>query len=600
MSTAPERARDRGTLATLLDRYGLERVHAAVAGAVLFGLAARLYDLGGRVAHWDEGRVAYWILDYTRTGNYEYDAIIHGPFYHHVNGALFGLLGPSDFSIRLAVALLGGLFPLVALLFRGRLRDLDVAALAALFAVTPTLLYYTRFMRGDPIVAMGMFTAFACLVRAVDTGRTRYVHAAAVAVALAFTAKENALVYLITWVGATVLLLDHRLLATAFRAEGGPEGGDSAREPQAVVGTHVRRALGTVRRYWKTLALAAVEFLVVIVYFYAPRAGSRDGPGLRKAFRDPGTFVEMFPTVVEAATVGAWQELWGTWVSGGHRGHAYLPYLGSFSKSLAYGAAGLCLLAIVGFLADRYSDEGPSDLVSFAFYWGFVSVLGYPIITDITAPWATLHAVVPLAIPAAVGARVVVDWGLRAAASDRTLRAVVAGLVLLAAVGQLAAFGVVGVYADDQAHGNELVQYAQPADDFSPVMDRLAAVASDHDGADIVLYGDFLVAGKGGTAPREPACAKWFNALPIPWYLAAADAETECAVNGTDLRETVASERPPVVVGRPANESDLRAALDGYVVRTYRLRVYESETRFFVREDLADGLPGSWEPVGAG
>jgi len=587
MSTAPE-VRDRETLTALLDRFGLERVHVAVGAVTLLGLAARLYDLGGRAAHWDEARVAYWILDYTQTGNYEYDAIIHGPFYHHVNGALFGLFGPSDFSIRLAVAVLGGLFPLVALLFRGRLRDLEVAALACLLAVTPTILYYTRFMRGDPVVAMGMFAAFAFLVRAADTGHRRHVHAAAVAIALAFTAKENALVYLVTWVGATALLLDHRLLASAFRVEG---------DRAAVVGTHVRSALGTLRRYWKTLGIAVVEFLVVIVYFYAPRAGSRDGPGLRKAFRDLDTLVEMFPAVVEAATVGAGQELWETWVSGGHRGHAYLPYLSSFSKSLAYGAAGLCLLAVVGFLADRYSDDGPSDLVSFCFYWGFVSVLGYPIITDITAPWATLHAVVPLAVPAAVGARVVVDWGMRAAASDRTLRAAVAAVVLLAAVGQLAVVGVVGVYADDQSEDNELVQYAQPADDFSPVMDRLGAVAPAHEGADVVLYGDSLVAGKGGTAPREPACAKWFNALSLPWYLATADAETECAVNESDLRQTVASERPPVVVGRPANESELRRSLDGYVVRTYRLRVYRWETLFFVREDHADGLPGTWEPV---
>jgi len=587
MSTPAERLRERVSVAALCDRFGLGRVHAAVAVAVLFGLAARLYDLGGRVAHWDEGRVAYWVLDYARTGNYEYDAIIHGPFYHHVNAALFGPLGPSDFSLRLAVALLGGLFPLVALLFRGRLRDPEVAALAGLLAVTPTLLYYTRFMRGDPVVAVGMFVGFAFLVRALDTADTRHVHAATVCVALALTAKENALVYLLVWVGATGLLLDHRLFAAAL-GEG---------ETLAVVGDYVRGAFGVVRRYWRTLALAAVEFLVVVVYFYAPRAGSRPGPGLRKSFRSPDAFVETFPAVVEAATVGAGQELWGTWVSGGHRGHAYLPYLGSFSKTLAFGAGGLCLFAVVGFLADRYAEGGPSDLVSFCFYWGFVSVLGYPVITDITAPWATLHAVVPLAVPAAVGVRVVADWGLRAVADDGTLRAAAAAAVLLAAVGQLAVVGAVAVYDDDQSRDNELVQYAQPADDFGPVMDRLGAVAPAHEGADVVLYGDSLVDGSEG-APRKPACAKWFNALPIPWYLAATDAETACAATETELRETVGRERPPVVVGRPANETELRNALEGYVVRTYRLRAYGSETLFFVRADHATGLSGTWERVG--
>ncbi|PSP83199.1 TIGR03663 family protein [Halobacteriales archaeon QS_1_68_17] len=574
MGTVEDRIRALGNRDSLFRELGVDRVTVAVSGVTILALVARLFALGDRVAHWDEARVAYWILEFAATGNYEYRPIIHGPFYHHVNRLLFDLLGAGDGTMRLAAAVVGGLVPLAALALRHRLRAVETVALALFLAANPILLYYSRFMRGDPIVAFGMFGAFALFVRAIDTGSRGSFFAGVALLSVAFTAKENALLYVVTWVGATALLLDHRL----FRAR------DRDHEWTAVLGSYARRGWNGALAWLPSLLVGAVEFLAVIVFFYAPRAASEDGPGLRKAVGEPA----MIPAVIREATIGTWSEFYSLWVSGGHQDHAYLPYLADFLVTLRYGALALCLFAVVGFLVDRYAEEGPRDLVSFAFYWGFVSVLGYPIITDIKAPWATMHAIVPLAVPAAVGVGLIYRWGREGLAADDWISVGMAVLLLLVAAGQVGGMAVHTSYLEPQADGNDVVQYAQPADDIDPAVRQMAAAAADERaGADVLLYGEFFVDGDA-TATREPACAKWFNALPLPWYFSLHDVEVTCAKGQSQLSSMAAGgEIPPVVIVRSSQESVVSAQVD-YESTTYKLRRYGTETTVFVAPEYAD------------
>nr|WJK64443.1 TIGR03663 family protein [Halobacterium salinarum] len=187
-----------------MDSTGRDRrvvVAGAVAAVVAGALAARLAGLGARPFHADEARVGYWILDYHATGAWSYRPIVHGPFLFHVNDALFGLFGASDAVARAPVAVVGGLLPGVAWLFRGRLDDTEVIALAGLLAFTPTLVYYSRFMRSDVLVAAFSLAAVGFAVRAHDTGRRWLLPVTAGWLALALTAKENALVYAAMFAG---------------------------------------------------------------------------------------------------------------------------------------------------------------------------------------------------------------------------------------------------------------------------------------------------------------------------------------------------------------------------------------------------------------
>ncbi|PSP55164.1 TIGR03663 family protein [Halobacteriales archaeon QS_1_67_19] len=549
------------------------RTAAALIVVTVLALALRLFALGTRVFHWDEARVGYWILRYAENGIWEYHAIIHGPFLYHVNKYLFQWFGASDFLARLPVAVVTGLLPLSAWLFRERLRRIEMVALALLLAANPILLYYSRFMRNDALLAAFMVFALGFYVRLLDTRRPRYLYAGTVMLALGFTTKENVLVYVITWLGAAVLLFDHRLLVAA-RAD----------ERMAVVRETARDAWGGLRRWWDHLALALVVFLLIVVFFYAPRARSVSGPGLWKAVGRPG----MLPAVVEAGTIGAWNEFSSTW-AGGHQDHAYIPFFLHYVKALWAGGAVVAVLAPVGFLVDRYRDDLPRDLVSFAFYWGFVSILGYPIITDIKAPWATVHAVVPLAIPAAVGLGLLVRWGAEAITDGDAVSATLAALLVLLLAGQVAATAVNTTYLHPQDHyldedrenENRLVQFGQPADGISPTIERMEYAIAQNDGIDVLYYGsDFYVADESRN-DRWDAGGGWYDRLPLPWYTEKAGAEV---ASTTDLG-AVESDPPPVVIARAEDSDAVSERLDGYRAYEEELTLWGSETVFFIDEE---------------
>ncbi|EMA45888.1 flippase activity-associated protein Agl23 [Halococcus saccharolyticus] len=539
------------------------RVTLAVVAIAVLGLLARIAFLGDRIAHWDEARVGYWILNYAETGSFVYRPMIHGPFLHQVNAPLFSLLGPNDFTMRLVVAILGAALPLVALLFRDRLRSTETIALALFLAADPVLLYYSRFMRSDLPLAVFSLFAVGFFVQAIDTRRERWFHAGVISLALAFTTKENVLITLVTWLGALALLVDHRLFLD--------RGWQTALRRRT---TWIRHG---VRSWTPHLLAGMIEFLAIVVYFYAPRR--TDGPGFDDLLADPTTL----PAVVGEATLGSWNAFYSLWIEGGHQDHPYLPYLADYLETLSTGSGALVVLAVVGFLVDRYTGDRPRDLVAFCFYWGVVSVLGYPIATDIMAPWATIHAIVPLAVPAAAGVGVLFAWGRAALADDNRAAVAAVAIALLLVVAQIGVVAADDVYLDSQSDGNELVQYAQPADDFHPAIDDMAAVSATNEGTDVLVYGEFFVAEQSGA--REPGCTKWFNLLPIPWYTESTDATVSCARNVSAFERRTAGNPPPVVIGLTTDRAFLADRLDGYDARSYVMRTQDTgktNTTFFV------------------
>ncbi|MFB6166064.1 MAG: flippase activity-associated protein Agl23 [Haloarculaceae archaeon] len=571
---------------------GFDRVTLAVAGVTLLALVLRFVALGERIAHWDEARVGWWIPEFMQTGEFAYQPIIHGPFYQIVNRPVFAALGATDFTMRLVVALIGALAPLTALGLRHRLRDVETVVFALFLAANPLILYYTRFMRGDPLVAIFMLAAFVLFVRLWDFGEKRYLFGGVAFVALALTAKENAILYPVTWLGALVLVADKRLLLAIERDE----------DWTSVLGAWLFRTLRALWAWLPWLALSAVEFLAIVVFFYAPRANDPGELGLYNALGDPS----MLWPVIQEATMGSVDKFLETWIHGGHQEHAYLPFLGHFLKSMGYGAIVLVVFAVAGFLVARYARSSDRPLVEFAFFWGLLSVLGYPIVTDIQAGWTPIHAVVPLAIPAAVGVAIVVGWARAAYRREDLLELGMTVALLFVVAGLVASMGLWTVYLAPQSDANHIVQYAQPGDDLRPALVAMQRASRDHEGIDVLLYGKFFVDDQdpNGGNPfvdgelrrgfiRSPACANWFNALPLPWYFRTADADVSCSPGVGDLQQRARSgSPPPVVIASNESAPDVRRAFPDYWSATYELRTYGTETVFFVSPEYANGTAG--------
>ncbi|WP_129115217.1 flippase activity-associated protein Agl23 [Halegenticoccus tardaugens] len=559
----------------------IDRTLLAVVGVALL---ARIVGLGSRIMHWDEGRVGYWILRYHETGEFYYRPIIHGPFLPIVNDYVFAVLPPSDFSARLVVAVVGGLLPLSAWLFRERLRDAEVVALALFLAADPLLVYYSRFMRNDVLVAAFSFVALGLFVRAVDARNPWYLPFAGASLALGFTTKENALLYVLCYLGAAALLLDHRL----FRAA------QDGRRPDETLRGYYRDGKRGLCRWSGDLrtgvlravghaALATTAFFVVIVFFYAPR------PDLWEAVADPG----LWPAVVDAATVGAWNEFYALWAAGGHQSHDYLPYFFDLAETAVYGSGVLVVFAALGFVVDGYATpDGSRDLVAFAGYWGFASVVGYPVATDIAAPWAAVHVIVPLAIPAAVGAAYVYRTATAAFTVEDAMGTGLAAIVIFAA-----AVGVVGAnaaYVDSASvEEEEVLQWAQPGNDLKPTLRAVCDVSADNRGTDVLFYGTenpsgteedlFYVENESSVDSPPPGGPDWHSRLPLPWYLEKCDALVTSTPPGSDPAE-VAADAPPVVVAYEWDRSELEPHLDGYAAFEHDFKLWDERIVVFVDE----------------
>ncbi|MFB6308221.1 MAG: flippase activity-associated protein Agl23 [Haloarculaceae archaeon] len=589
----------------------------ALVSVVALSIGLRLAFLGARIAHWDEARVAYWVAHYADTGSFAYRRIIHGPLIQHVNRWLFLALGENDYIARLPVALVGGLLPLSAYLFREHLRRVEVVALAVVLAINPVLLYYSRFMRSDVLVAAFMFVAFGLLVRLYDTREPVYLYGVGLFVALGFASKENAIVYLLTWIGAAGLLADQALYRPRDQSSGFALLADRGRS----LWKRYTGDRSTTRRLAAAYAGHAVGavfvFFAVSVFLYAPRGAGMEGiyyPPATPAKGPVGFWQALgsptrLPAMVEATVTRAVDQftIWFSAASEPGCGEetvigGYVCFLGKFVEVMITKAIPLTALAVFGFVWERYGATRSRNLVLFAAYGGFVSVLGYPLGTDVFGSWLLVHAIVPLAIPAAVGAGRVYSWGQDAFSADDAVGVVITAALLLAIVGQVGAVAATSVYTNDQARDNTMVQYAQPGGDFRPVVEDVRRIASDHEGTDVLLYygeqgddyddriasvekdpGDW----NASVYDLRPLCAKWYNTLPQPWYYAATDANVTCARNQSTLAARVGSDDPPPVVVTLREDTTVpRDQLsESYSSRTYAMRLYGMRTTFWVHED---------------
>jgi uncharacterized protein (TIGR03663 family) len=533
-----------------------DRVALAVAALVAVALLFRLVALGTRSFHWDEARVGYWTLRYLETGFFTYRPVAGGPFLQILDRHVFALLGASDATARLVVALVGGLLPAAALLFRGRLRDDETVALALLLAVEPTLVYFSRFARGDvPLVACTLLAVGAAL-RLHDTGARRWLYVTALAVALAATTSALVVPTAIAVLAAAAVVADERAL----------RGGASERSVRDRLD-----ALGATLRAWATpLARAGLLGVGVLVYFFAPRAGPVGGPSLWR----PTTF----PGVVEAALLDPPRAVWGVWVVG-REGHAFLSGLATFVGVLAAVALPLAGLAFVAFVWDRYRDGPPRPVVTFGAVWAGAALFVVPTLAETVRPWLAVAVVVPLAIPAAAGLAGLVRWGRRAAGDERAGDVAAAALLVVALLGGTLA-PVSASYAQPD-RGTPLADYAQPADDLDGFHANLTAAverAGNGDGPDVVYVGESFYVPSESDVEYPPVSDRWGNRLPFPWYVERAGATTDSVRSADNL-----TARPPVVVAEPSERALLEDRLgDDYAVREYRHRLWSERVVVFV------------------
>jgi uncharacterized protein (TIGR03663 family) len=115
------------------------------AALLLAAVIVRFIDLGERPFHHDESQDAYFSWVFFDRGDYEYQPILHGPLRFYLTAFMYVVFGDSDFTARLAPALMGVGIVFLPFLLRRQIGTVAAWTTALLLAFGPTYLYFSRF-----------------------------------------------------------------------------------------------------------------------------------------------------------------------------------------------------------------------------------------------------------------------------------------------------------------------------------------------------------------------------------------------------------------------------------------------------------------------
>jgi uncharacterized protein (TIGR03663 family) len=156
-------------------------------------LILRCASLDLKIFHHDEAIHAWMAYNLITTGDYLYDPAYHGPLLYYLTGFAFWALGDSDSIARLLPGLFGAaIVPLFWILHREGWLDKNHAIFGALFySVSPSMVYFSRFLRHDIFQLFFTVSLFILILLYLDKGRWQYAIGASISAACGLCLKED-------------------------------------------------------------------------------------------------------------------------------------------------------------------------------------------------------------------------------------------------------------------------------------------------------------------------------------------------------------------------------------------------------------------------
>ena len=348
--------------------------------AVVLGVAAilRLWDLPLAPFHNDEGVNGWFTSQLLRTGQWAYDpANYHGPTLFYA-AALSGLLvGLGDVSMRLVPAVFG-LATLGLVLLAGRwIGRAGAIAAVALLAVSPGMVFFSRYAIHEMLLVFFTLAFVLAAARWWESGRTRFLLAAAAALAAMFATKETAVITVVTLALAAACVaayerLAPRILRRPTRFEALPAAAAPPVEParRTAARRTPRRTRGSAAGTASCARLPPPQraFAVVWVTLFS------------SLFTNPDGIVDSLRSLA----------IW-TQTSGATQVSGPLTYVGWMVEEELP-------LLVVGLAASAWAAwEGRSRFAIFAAAWATGLFLGYSLIGYKT-PWLMLSWLLPYAL----------------------------------------------------------------------------------------------------------------------------------------------------------------------------------------------------------
>jgi uncharacterized protein (TIGR03663 family) len=393
----------------------------AYVALVAAALAVRLIGLADRPFHHDESQDAYFSWLFWTQGDYKYQPILHGPLRFYLTALSYVLFGDSDFTARLAPALMGTLMVPLPALLRGQIGRVGAFAAATALAFGPAYLYYSRFAREDIYVACITLALLVVTFRYLQRPRRHQPALIGALLALSFATKEST--FITVFVAGTFFVV-----AVAVQAR--RHGFADAPIVRAI------RAVGWEAWVWALISLLAV-FTVLFTVFLTNPGGLWDG------IHDG---------------VAYWLEQHETGGRGEKEWWFYIVVLLA-EEWLAV------LLGLVGAIA---TVRRPTLLRAFLI-WDFLLSLALYSYASERFSWLVLHPLLPLLLLAGVGVQEI--WDARARVAGKL------GLVVVAVCIAYAGYTSWWANVENGADPREFLVTTQSAEEVKGVRDEVEAVA---------------------------------------------------------------------------------------------------------------------------
>jgi uncharacterized protein (TIGR03663 family) len=357
--------------ATVIDRVlGFTVWQWTAAGILLVAAVLRLFELSMKVLHHDEGVNGLFMTSLFRNGYYHYDpANYHGPTLYYfgwitttINSLFFGKAGLSTDAIRMVTVIFGMGVVWLLLCLRRQLGDFGSLAAAALAAVSPGFVFFSRYFIHEVLFVFFSLGVIVAWLRFREAQEPGYLMLASASAALLGATKETWIITVAVWLIA-IPCTNVYLRLRRIPQDPAPR----SPHKKAPLAEETRDALNL-------YGTAAVLFVTIWLLFYS-------------------SFFTNFPQGVydSVLTFGYWFQT----SSAAHRyGLAqYLNWLWrAESPIVILGALGLILTFV------RARERFPV----FAGFWAVGILAAYSLVPYKT-PWLALNIVLPFIIVAGYG-----------------------------------------------------------------------------------------------------------------------------------------------------------------------------------------------------
>jgi len=172
-------------------------------GLAMMALGMRLWDLGGRPYHYDESLHTHYSWRLFAGEGYRHEPWMHGPLQFFLNALVFAIFWDDDFTARLIYTFFGAGLVFLPYFLRNYTGRAAAIIASVMLAVSPMLLYFSRYSRNDIIMGFFAFALFILIWRYLHERKNRYLYMTAAVLALSLASKETAFIV----IGIAVVLL---------------------------------------------------------------------------------------------------------------------------------------------------------------------------------------------------------------------------------------------------------------------------------------------------------------------------------------------------------------------------------------------------------